>query len=443
MLIVLLLLLVFGGGQAFSAGTLPRTTVTSRSEQRVLNQMVLRQALHFRQDYDYIARLQYASDAVHIEAMDAVFTPEEAKELEDRLELEDDGQTVQDFFAARPDLQDAFGGLYLEHSTGGKLILLLVGDRAQAKEIRAALPRLKHEDRLQIKDVKWTKTKLKQQYITISQVLEQHPTIMALTLDEVQNQVMVTIDPSLTGATPASVVDKRTLPADLAQLVADPAVTVWAETVFVQGAAVKAGEGFATVNGGANGCTLAFEVVYNNEPSMVTAGHCVSSLASGAKIYQGTTQIGTYQGKFMYGSASNTGYGVDAGIIRMSSAATATDDIYQGASPSLDVTGAVATNSYTVGNLRCFRGIKSGTICGTITRSAFDFQYQNRWFRDMFTLDPTPQGGDSGGPVYRKATYTDTADAAGVLMGWYGDDSSHSKWGQVAGWFSLTLVTTD
>ena len=135
----------------------------------------------------------------------------------------------------------------------------------------------------------------------------------------------------------------------------------------------------------------------------------------------------------------------------MNNAGTATDDIYQGANPSIDVVGAVPNDSYCKGCTRCLRGgYTPETSCGTITLGSTSFQNgSGQYYRDMFTVDLASRPGDSGGPHYRKSTNNNTAEAAGIhggqvsLQGTNGNDAYASKYYNAASLFNLTLVTTD
>jgi hypothetical protein len=419
------------------------------------SEIEFRQSLGFRSDPDYIRAVHASRDAVGFMGMGAKFTPTEAEELRVRTDLEHDGETLHRHFMGDSNLRGAFGGIYLDHQAGGQLVLQLVHDHALNEQIPSMLPHLQHPDRLRVEDVEWPEQRLQQQFDTLSDaaVSSRYPELQAIAIDQVTNRVVVLIQPTTVSGAMGGEVPKNALPAAIATLLADPSVVVREGQVLdvpTQGGAMMAGYGWG-VTTGSTSCTLGFEVVRNGNPSMLTAGHCVNSIAAGTTIYNFSTAIGTFSGDYQDGAVSNSGYGIDVGIHRMTNAATATDNIHQGGNPSLDVTGALGSSDYFIGAIRCFRGKNSGTICGSTTRASLTYQspLNQRWYRDMFTIDPVTQEGDSGGPVYRDNN-NGTAAAAGIVRGYINianvttnNDGVFSKWYNAANLFGLTLVTTD
>lgn len=409
----------------------------------------LRESIAFRSDAAYIQAVHAAPGAVKIKRVNATFTPAEAREVGVRLDLEKDASTLQDFFVAQPDFQAAFGGLYVDRMTGGNLVLQLVRSHVRTVELPALLPRLLHRERLRVDLVDWSNNHLTQQFEPLSNVMAQHPTLQSVMLDRRNNSVVATVSSTSTG-TPAGVeVAKNNLPADLAIVLSDPAIRVVAGEVMDMPSAVMAGYGWGT-NGSSNYCTLAFEVIRAGLPSMLSAGHCVSGLANGTKVYHFSLHIGAYSGVSQDGKTSNDGIAIDVAVHTMSNAATATDDIFIGGGrASLDVTGPVEQFSYEPGFIRCFYGISSGEVCSAITNGSYSYLsgHNGRYYRDMFLTDGTTNGGDSGGPIYRANSST-TASAAGIVRGGIQKadgtyDGVHSKWKNAADLFGRTLVTTD
>jgi hypothetical protein len=417
-------------------------------EQSVRADIALRESIGFRSDIAYVRSLHTAADVIQDPGVGAAFTPAEAKEFQVRRDLERDSQTLQSYFATHPELHDAFAGILIDHAAGGYLVLQLVQSHPARGGLAAHLPHLHHPDRLRIEQVRWSSTHLHQHKFRISSVAQQYPEIQAVALDEAKNQVLVVINPADLDIPLGTRVAKDRLAPNLATLVADPAVGVWAGPVIRIPSVVRAGQQWNTVNQGVI-CTLAFEVVDDGKPSMLTAGHCVKNLNPTTTVYNFTTAIGWYSGVYQYGTGAPSG-GVDVGVLTMSSGSTATDDILQGGTwPTLDVDGAVESTSYVQGNIRCYRGSQSGRMCGAITIGSVDFLTpEGGWLRDMFTIDPTNVGGDSGAPMYRAGS--STAQAAGVLFGGLdipgstnGMDTAGSKWHNAANLFGLTVVTTD
>jgi hypothetical protein len=364
--------------------------------------------------------------------------------------LESDAESLLTFFDERPSLQGGFGGVYLDHTDRVELVLQLVRSHEKVNIIPAMLPPLKAPDRRRIELVNFSKQHLELQNRIIADVAFDYPLMEAVFIDRKMNRVVAMISPSDEWKTVNKAIEKTSLPKDLAILLADPAVIIFEGKAEEIPNAVRGGDSWSNVSGGAN-CTLGFEVIYNSKNSMVTAGHCPSALGmvSGDKVYNRTTQIGTFTGRSKEGCGTNSGETcVDAAIHYMNNASTATDDIIH-AGQYLDIYSA--TSSYTTGVRRCFSGKSSGTRCGTITCDSINYKYEQtgRWFRDMFTIDPNSAWGDSGSPVYR-VNSDNTASVTGIVRsrisglscmnGW---DTSSSKWWRIRDLYTLTLVTSD
>jgi hypothetical protein len=181
---------------------------------------------------------------------------------------------------------------------------------------------------------------------------------------------------------------------------------------------------------------------------MLTAGHCTEALGmpGGALVYHSTTQIGTFSGSSRNGSQINDGTGIDAAVLFMNDRWTALDNVIHSGG-SRDIRDS--TDTYTAGSYRCWTGMVSATKCGYIKCETLTFQASdnNRWYSDMFTIDPSGAGGDSGGPAYRPNS-DGTASVTGVKHGsgsgascMNGTDSIFTKWHRVRDYFGLTLVT--
>ncbi|PKO22694.1 MAG: hypothetical protein CVU38_08035 [Chloroflexi bacterium HGW-Chloroflexi-1] len=193
-----------------------------------------------------------------------------------------------DFFEKELEFQDAFGGIYLEHAAGskdntagGKLVLQLVRDYEKVNDILAILPSLRYPERLRIEWVDFSGERLAQQFWAISNAAAQHPELRAVAIDGRNNQVEVLIAPSDAWRISDGVVEKASLPDDLATLVADPSVIVREGEIEEEPVAVRGGDSWSNTSGGSN-CTLGFKIEYNNTYSMLTAGHCISALGMSA-----------------------------------------------------------------------------------------------------------------------------------------------------------------
>ncbi len=375
----------------------------------------------------------------------APVAPVDVKDYQVLLDLDFDSENLKVFFAEKIEFQDSFGGLYIDHASGGQLVLQLVRNRVPVDKILPALPPLRHPNRLRVELVDWPYQKLQQQFNFLSESLAPYASFNEIFIDEVHNQVVTTISPSVVGAARGSIVDKNNLPSGISELLSDPAVVVKAGGIEVVDTAVVGGQGWNTSGNGAGICTLGFEATFSGGNAMVTAGHCLDDFAANTRVYYTSSPIGRTS-IWQNGAPSNSGIGIDGGLIRMDASHTATDNI----GPSLDIGGAVSSNSYTTGAIRCYWGKTSNKVCSAIAFGSFTFQDPNtgRWFRDMFLTGAIPQGGDSGGPVFQEVSPTSAA-VAGIVKGQLRRSTDntvygvHSKWSNIAAQLGATLVTTD
>lgn len=416
-----------------------------------------RQSIGFRSDPAYVEIIRASEEAVIKDDLGNVaLTPEEANELEIRIDLENDMITLLEFFEQNQEFQEAFGGIYIEHAvgsedymTGGQLVLQLVRDHPQVDDIPALLPPLQYPERLQIELVDYPDAHLKQQFQTISDAFSQHPELRAVSIDQRNNRIEVMVVPSDLWVVSDSLVDKASLPDDLAALLADSSVIVVEGEVEEQVESVRGGQSWSDTSGGSN-CTLGFKVTYNNIYAMLTAGHCIQDLgmSAGDNVYHNTTHLGTYSGLFTNGAGTQTGIGLDAAVLYMNDRWTAQDDIIADYTPLgyRDNTGP--TSNYQTGIWRCWRGKASGNNCGTVncTSETYLSNVNGRYYTDMFSIDPPGTGGDSGGPAYQphsgdKARVTGIKRSSLTGLGCVnGSDSMFSKWDNIRNFFGLTLV---
>lgn len=421
----------------------------------IVAEIELRKSIGFRSDAEYVKAVRASDNMVIDERFGRVaLTPAEAHELEARLNLEKDGDLLLDFFEKELEFQDAFGGIYLDHAAGsedytagGKLVLQLVQDYEKANDILAILPAIRYPERLRIEWVNFSGEWLEQEFWAISNAAAQHHELRAVAIDGRNNQVEVLIAPSDAWRISDGLVDKVSLPDDLATLVADPSVIVQEGEIEEEPVAVRGGDSWSNTSGGSN-CTLGFKIEYNNTYSMLTAGHCISVLgmSAGDDVYYNTTKIGTYSGVYIDGASSSSGMGIDAAILYMNDFWTAYEDVID-YSYYRDIVGS--TDNYVAGYWRCWTGQSSGTNCGEIKCPSITYQSGGSWYTDMFTIDPDSVAGDSGSPVYRPETNS-MASVTGVVRsrtsgatcmnGW---DTSASKWHIIRDYWSLLLITGD
>lgn len=422
------------------------------SEEHLSSEIELRKSIGFRSDAEYIQGVHKLENVVINERLGGVaFTPAEANELETRIDLEKDGDVLQAFFAQETDLQEAFGGIYLDHAAGsedhtagGKLVLQLVQNHEKVNDIPKILPPLQYPERLEIELVDFSNGRLEQHFQAISNAASEHPEIRGVFVDRTNNRIGVLIAPSEAWVKSDGIIDKASLPDDLAILVADPSIVVREGEIEETVTAVRGGDSWGTTSGGSR-CTLGFKVKYNNTYSMLTAGHCVDDLSYGQNIYNNTTHIGTYSGAYKDGASSSSGTGIDAGILYMNNRWTAYDDVINYSSYR-DIHGS--TSTYVTGYWRCWTGKASGTQCGYIKCESLTYSTTDgRWYTDLFSIDPPSSGGDSGAPAYRPET-SSKASITGIMRSnlngfgcTNGSDAILSKWHHIRDYFGLTLVT--
>lgn len=425
----------------------------SEHEDQLNREIELRISLGFRSDIEYIQAIHKLDNVIIDENLGGIaFTLAEAKELETRIDLERDGDTLQTFFAQETDLQAAFGGIYIyhaagseDHTSGGKLVLQLVQSHEKVNDISKMLPALQYPERLQIEFVDFSNGQLEQQFQAISNAASEYSEINGVFIDRIGNRVGVLILPSDVWAKTDDIIDKASLPDNLATLVADPSVIVREGEIEETVTAVRGGHSWGSYSGGSS-CTLGFKVKHNNIYSMLTAGHCVDDLSHGQNVYHNTTHIGTYSGYYMDGGYSSNGTGIDVGILHMNNRWTAYDDVINYSSYR-DIHGS--TSSYSAGYWRCWTGKSSGTQCGYIKCESITYQSttNGKWYVDLFSIDPSPTGGDSGAPGYRPET-SNKASVTGIVRSSLsypgcsnGNDAILSKWDHIRNHFGLTLVT--
>lgn len=431
----------------------PQRSPTPRPAMLTIEEEIeLRKSIGFRSDIAYVKTVRASDDVViNREFGGMAFTPNEANEFLIRLDLEKDGNTLQKFFERNPQFQNLFGGIYLDHAAGsedetigGKLVLQIVRDHPLAKDISALVPPLQHPERLHIEFVDFSDKQLKQQFQTISNAASQYSDIQAVFIDQRHNRVTVVITPSETRETSDRVVNKDSLPHELAILLSSPLVVVSEGIVQKTSEAIRGGDSWSNTGGGSN-CTLGFKVNFNGWYSMLTAGHCVEELGmtSGDDVYHVATKIGRWSGIAMNGSSTGTGTGIDAAILYMNDFGTASDDVnhydyYR------DIVGS--TSAYVAGYWRCWTGMISGTRCGVINCTDLTYFSGNRWYIDMFTVDPRGKHGDSGSPAYRpevnqKASVTGIKSGSVNISSCTSDfDSDFSKWYNIRDYWDLTLA---
>lgn len=413
----------------------------------VASQLDFRKSLGLSADPEFVSSLQDNPGAVLADTGLWV-TESEAKELEARARLETDYEALRTAVGGRAE----FGGMYVDNERG-ELVLLSTSDGVGHITNLVSDVALLEPQRLRIEVVEFSLPQLLAAHNAVETLTLTEGAVTSYAVSELQNRVIVTVDPVELGLTSSDdPIAKEGLPSTLADGLSDPAILVWAFDIVDTPSTTMVG-GFSWNNSGTAGdkrCTLGFEISDNSVgAAMITAGHCldndpVSEPNTGDSVFFTNQHIGWFQGEYKLGCSTNAGTCVDAGVLEMISAATATDNVRSGAG-DLDVAGT--TLNYGLGLQRCFYGWNSGPSCGTITCSSVNYQSAGgRWYRDMFATSNTNLGGDSGSPVYR--ILGSSAYATGILRGvgtnpcWVGTDGIHSKIDNVLAALGATLITT-
>jgi streptogrisin D len=212
----------------------------------------------------------------------------------------------------------------------------------------------------------------------------------AWAVDPVTNQVLVSIDPTVTGAKLA------TLNATLARL-GDSVRVEHVTSAF----ALTASGGDAIYSGGSR-CSLGFNVRSGTTYSFVTAGHCGNI---------GTTWSSNSSGSAVLGTRTGTSFpGNDYAIIRYTAAGTP-----PGTVGSVDITGAA---NPVVNQTVTRRGSTTGIRSGRVTALNATVNYSQGAVTGMIRTTVCAQPGDSGGPLYAGGT------ALGLTSGGSGNCTS-------------------
>lgn len=211
----------------------------------------------------------------------------------------------------------------------------------------------------------------------------------AWAVDSATGQVVVDVDPTVTGA-------------QLQQVVA--VASKHGKTVKVNKVATKIdlfiSGGDAIYTGGSR-CSLGFNVRGGSTDYFVTAGHCTNA---GTTWTNGSATLGTRYGTSFPGN--------DYGIVRY----TNTSIAKPGNVGSLNITSA---GNPTVGQSLCRRGSTTGTRCGTVTGLNATVNYSQGSVSGLIRTNICAEPGDSGGPLY-----SNSGVAYGLTSGGSGNCSS-------------------
>lgn len=148
-------------------------------------------------------------------------------------QLEDDGAALIEFMSSDPARWALYGGTYIEHPTGPQLgapdsynVLQLVAGQAEADALLAQLPPLNYPDRLRIELVTCSEAHLNELMEQRRPALYASGIFISQYLDSKANRIGLVVKPSADYTVVNGLLDKDTLPPDIAAELADPCITV-------------------------------------------------------------------------------------------------------------------------------------------------------------------------------------------------------------------------
>ncbi|WP_430783490.1 S1 family peptidase [Actinoplanes sp. G11-F43] len=201
----------------------------------------------------------------------------------------------------------------------------------------------------------------------------------AFAVDPVTNQVVVSVDESVTGAKLDAVKATVAKLGDNARLESIPGKL---STTIAAGAAIYTG---------GSRCSLGFNVRSGSTYYFLTAGHCTNA---GSTWTNGSVTLGTRSGTSFPGN--------DYGIVRYTNTSIAKTGGFTSASTPPVGTAVTRTGSTT------------GTRTGTVTALNSTVNYAQGSVSGLIRTTVCAQPGDSGGPLYRgSAAYGLTSGGSG------------------------------
>jgi heat shock protein HslJ len=148
-------------------------------------------------------------------------------------QLEADTTALIEFMNSDPARQAMLGGIYIEHPSGVQLgapdstnVLQLVATQAEADALLAQLPPLTYPDRLQIELVTCSEAHLNELMAQRRPAFDAAGMMLSQYVDSKANRVGVVIKASADYTVVNGLIDKRTLPPDIATELADPCLVV-------------------------------------------------------------------------------------------------------------------------------------------------------------------------------------------------------------------------
>ncbi|TYB98223.1 S1 family peptidase [Micromonospora sp. WP24] len=200
--------------------------------------------------------------------------------------------------------------------------------------------------------------------------------------DPVSNQVVVSVDPTVTGAK----LDR--VKAAVAR--ANGALRIESEAGVLS---TRISGGQAIYAGGGGRCSLGFNVRSGSTYYFLTAGHCTNISASWYSNSSQTSLLGTRTGTSFPGN--------DYGIVRHNNSANATGNVYLYNGSYRDVTGA---GNASVGQSVQRSGSTTGLRSGSVTALNATVNYPEGTVRGLIRTTVCAEPGDSGGSLFSGST---------------------------------------
>jgi streptogrisin D len=199
----------------------------------------------------------------------------------------------------------------------------------------------------------------------------------AWVVDPMTNQVLVSVDSTVTGD------DLATVKAAVAELGSA------ARLEFIPGAFSMKISGGQAIYGGGSRCSLGFNVVSGSTYYFLTAGHCTNIASTWYSNSNQSTVLGTRAGSSFPGN--------DYGIVRYTGSASHPGNVslYNGS------TQDIASAATPVVNATVYRsGSTTGLRSGRVTGLNATVNYQEGSVSGLIRTTVCAQGGDSGGPLF-------------------------------------------
>lgn len=276
-------------------------------------------------------------------------------------------------------------GAYLDAGTGRMVVT--VTDSAAAEEVRAAGTEAKVVSRGA------------RELSAVTAALQSSATIpgTAWYADPVTNQVVVSVDDTITGVALARITAVTQRFGDAVRI---------ERTAGTLGLTIAGGQ--AIYAGGGGRCSLGFNVRSGSTYYLLTAGHCTNISASWYTNSSQTTYIGPRAGTSFPGN--------DYGIVRYSNTSLShPGTVYLYGAGSRDITGA--GNAF-IGQSVCRSGSTTGVHCGSVTGLNATVNYPQGTVFGLIRTNVCAEPGDSGGSLFAGNT------AIGLTSGGSGNCSS-------------------